>query len=124
MRNTDQRVLAVKQRTMEINRKKQMQQSRMVGISAVALSLLFIAGLSFTMPSIMEGMSDDSYIYPGLTAGIFDTSGGLGYLLIALLAFALGVCVTILSYRIHHRNRELTDEEKKQELENNCGRAD
>lgn len=121
MRNTKQRVDAVKQRTMEINKKRRVQQGYIIGISSVVACLLLITGLSFTMPDIMERLSNNSYVYPVLTASIFDTSSGLGYLLIAFLSFVLGVCVTILSYRIHLRNQKQEKEQKRQEQENNHG---
>lgn len=122
MRNTEKRVAAVKKRTMEIRRQSQTRQRRIVGIFFTAACLLLITGLSFAMPGIMKRLSSDSYAYPGLTASIFDESGTLGYLLIGLLAFALGVCVTILCYRLHLRNIEVDKEKRKQE--ENDDRAD
>jgi hypothetical protein len=37
-------------------------------------------------------------------------SGAAGYVLIGLLAFALGCCVTILCFRLRRRNREERDD--------------
>ncbi len=105
MRSTEERVAAVKRRTKEIQRQKQIRQGRIVGISSVAACLLFIVGISFAMPGIMACMPGGAYTYSGVAASIFDGSDGFGYVLIGFLAFALGVSVTILCYRIRLRNR-------------------
>ena len=113
MRNTEQRVAAVKRRAKEIQRQKKARRGRTVGISSAAACLIFIVGLSFAMPGIMAGMANGAYTYVGAAASIFDGSGGFGYVLIGLLAFALGVSVTILSYHIQlrsRRNRENAEE--------------
>ena len=113
MRNTEQRVAAVKRRAKEIQRQKKARRGRTVGISSAAACLIFIVGLSFAMPGIMAGMANGAYTYVGAAASIFDGGGGFGYALIGLLAFALGVSVTILSYHIQlrsRRNRENAEE--------------
>ena len=40
----------------------------------------------------------------------------LGYIVIGLLAFLLGVCVTVLLYRLRRRNERRSREEKEDEL--------
>ncbi len=111
MRSTKQRVEATQQRITSLNRQKQIHRGYVISLLATVFCLVLITGLSFILPGIMESLSGDVGIYPGLTASIFDIFGGLGYLLIALLAFALGICVTILSYHIHLRNKEREDDE-------------
>ena len=105
MRNTEERVLAVKQRAKEIERQKRIRKGRIVMVSYSAASLLLIIGLSFAMPGIMAGMPESEYAYFGAAAGIFNQNEGFGYVLIGLLAFLLGVSVTILGYRLRLRNR-------------------
>ncbi|MGI6497968.1 MAG: DUF4179 domain-containing protein [Oscillospiraceae bacterium] len=105
MRSTEERVAAVKQRAKEMERQKQMRRSRGAVILSVAACLLFIITLAFAMPGIMADLPGGSYAYAGAAAGVFDGSGGFGYVLVGLLAFVLGVSVTILCYRIRLRNR-------------------
>ena len=100
MRNTEERVLAVKQKAQEIERQKQKRHSRNVMVLSTAACLLFIVGLSFAMPGITAGMPESEYAYFGVAASIFDGSGGFGYVIIGLLAFILGVSVTILAYSV------------------------
>lgn len=40
-----------------------------------------------------------------MTASIFHNSNALSYIIIGLVAFLLGVCVTILGVRVHHLNK-------------------
>ena len=62
-----------------------------------------ILGLALAMPSVTARFSGADY-YGGMTASLF-TGESLGYLLVGLLAFALGVCVTVLCVRLHERER-------------------
>lgn len=105
MRNTEERVAAVKLRSKEMKRQKQVRQGRIISISFVAACLLLIIGLSFAMPDMLVGLPSGAHIYSGTAASIFDGSRAFGYVLIGVLAFSLGVSVTILSYRIHLRNQ-------------------
>lgn len=105
MRNTEERVLAVKQRARELERQKRIRKGRIVTACYAAACLLLIIGLSVAMPGVMAGMPEGEYAYFGTAAGIFDRSGGFGYVLIGLLAFLLGVSVTILGYRLNLRSR-------------------
>ncbi|MGI6586622.1 MAG: DUF4179 domain-containing protein [Lutisporaceae bacterium] len=105
MRSTEERVLAVKLRAKEIEGQKRIRRGRMLYISSFAACLLFIVGLSFVMPSVMDSMSDDGYVNFGTAASIFDGRNFFGFVLIGFLAFALGVSVTVLSYKIKQRNQ-------------------
>ena len=63
------------------------------------------------MPSVTARFSGADY-YGGMTASLF-TGESLGYLLVGLLAFALGVCVTVLCVRLHERERDEGSEEER-----------
>ena len=106
MRSNEERVVEVKRRIEQKKRKDKLQRSRMVMAAAVAASILLIAGLSAFMPGIAGQISTDSYSHYGMTASIFHNSNALSYIIIGLVAFILGVCVTILGVRIHHLNKE------------------
>ena len=47
-----------------------------------------------------------------MTASLF-SGESLGYLLVGLLAFALGVCVTVLCVHLHERERGEGSEEER-----------
>ena len=104
MRNTEERAAAVKQRAKEMQRQKHIRRSRIVMVSSAAACLFIIVGLSLAMPGIIAGMPESEYAHFGAAAGIFNMNGAFGYVLIGLLAFVLGVSVTILGYRIRLKN--------------------
>ena len=111
MRNTEERVLAVKLRTKEIEGQKRIRRGRMLCISSFAACLLLLVGLSFVMPGVMNSMSGGEYTNFGTAASIFEGNNFFGFVLIGFLAFALGVSVTILSYKIKLTN-QLDQEDK------------
>ena len=74
------------------------RRSRIAAVSGAAACLAAILGLALAMPSVTARFSDADY-YGGMTASLF-TGESLGYLLVGLLAFALGVCVTALCFRL------------------------
>ena len=43
---------------------------------------------------------------PSIDASILGSGGAWGFVLIAALAFCLGVCVTLLSVKLRNRSRE------------------
>ena len=106
MRSNEERIAEVKRRMEQKKRQEELQRSRIVMISAVAASLLFIAGLSFFMPEIAGQISTEGYSRYEMTASICHNSNALSYIIVGLVAFILGVCVTILGVRIHHLNKE------------------
>lgn len=116
MRTTEERVAAVKQRAREIEEKRSRRRVRVISFAALAASLLIIVGLSFLIPIFLAESSTADFTQPAATASIFNGHESLGYILIGILAFALGAAITIFFYRIQHRNKGETD--------NKDGRAD
>ena len=113
MRTTEERVLAVKLRIKKIEGQKRIHRGRMLCIGSFAACLFLILGLSFVMPRVMVAMPDTGYDNFATTASIFDGSNFYGFALIGFLAFALGVSVTILSYKIKLINQ--SDQEDKED---------
>ena len=48
--------------------------------------------------------------FPG-AASIFENNSAQGYILMGMICFLLGVCVTVLLYRLHRKNRENQSDE-------------
>ena len=69
-----------------------------------------IVSLALVMPGITEGFSDTA-LGGGMAASIF-SGRSLGYLVVGLLAFALGVCVTVLCVRLRGHEGDSADEER------------
>lgn len=104
MHTTSERAERIEQRACELRRQQQKRRDRFaVGLSA-AISLLLVVVAALAMPSLMarQGFETSS---SGAAASVFHVSSATGYVIISVLAFVLGCCVTILCYRLR-RNRE------------------
>lgn len=115
MRSNEERVVEVKRRIAEKERQKKLRRSRIAAISAVAACLVLIVVLSLFMPGIAGQLRPGGYSDYEMVASMFGENGALGYIIIGLLAFFLGVCVTILCFRIRLLNREEQSVEDKKE---------
>ena len=115
MRSNEERVVEVKRRIAEKERQKKLRRSRIAAVSAVAACLVLILVLSLFMPGIAGQLRPGGYSDYEMVASMFGENGALGYIIIGLLAFLLGVCVTILCFRIRLLNREEQSVEDKKE---------
>ena len=115
MRSNEERVAEVKRRIAEKERQKKLRRSRIAAVSAVAACLVLILVLALFMPGIAGQLRPGGYSDYEMVASMFGENGALGYIIIGLLAFLLGVCVTILCFRIRLLNREEQSMEDKKE---------
>ena len=115
MRSNEERIAEVKRRIAEKERQKKLRRSRIAAVSAVAACLVLILVLSLFMPGIAGQLRPGGYSDYEMVASMFGENGALGYIIIGLLAFLLGVCVTILCFRIRLLNREEQSMEDKKE---------
>ena len=82
--------------------------------STVAACLVLLIGASLAMPGIAASIQTGDYSGFETAASIFHSGVALGYIVIGLLAFLLGVCVTVLCFRLRQMNRE-DDQNKERE---------
>ena len=95
MRSHEERFAETKRRIAARQRREQRRRSTITTLSAAAACLVLIVGVSFAMP--------------GMVAGV---RAALGYIVIGLLSFLLGVCVTVLCFRLRQMNREDSSDRK------------
>lgn len=110
MRTTAERLAAAKQRARELERARQRRRARGILCAGTAACLVVIVSLALVMPGITEGFSDTA-LGGGMAASIF-SGRSLGYLVVGLLAFVLGVCVTVLCVRLRGHEGDSADEER------------
>lgn len=112
MRSTEERAAAVRRRVAQIERRKRQRRNRIAALSSVAACFAVIVGMSFVMPGISEKLTAGDYAGYETAASIFGGSAAAGYIIIGLLAFVLGVCVTVLCFRLkvfQKKNEETGD---------------
>ena len=106
MRSPEERVAEAKRRIAAREREKKLRRNMITMASAVAACLALLAGVSFAMPGITARIRPEDYSGFETSASIFNGSAALGYTVIGLLAFLLGVCVTVLCFRLRRMSRE------------------
>ena len=72
----------------------------------MAACLAVIAGVSLSMPDTVSRIEMGTSSGFETAATMLGGSTALGYIVVGLLAFVLGVCVTVLCFRIRRLNEE------------------
>ena len=106
MRSHEERVAETKRRIAKIERAKRLRRNTITMASAVAACLALLIGASLAMPGIAANIQTGDYAGFETAASIFHGGAALGYIVIGLLAFLLGVCVTVLCFRLRQMSRE------------------
>ena len=106
MRSHEERVAETKRRIAQIEREKRRRRNTITLASAVAACLALLIGASLAMPGIAAHIQTGDYAGFETAASIFHGGAALGYIVIGLLAFLLGACVTVLCFRLRQMSRE------------------
>ena len=114
MRSHEERVAETKRRIAKIEREKRRRRNTVTMASAVAACLVLLVGASFAMPGIAASIQAGDYSGFETAASMYGGGAALGYIVIGLLAFLLGVCVTVLCFQLRQMNRE-DDQNKESE---------
>ena len=105
MRSHEERFAETKRRIAARQRREQRRRSTITTLSAAAC-LVLIVGVSFAMPGVVAGIRPGDYAGYETAASMYGGGAALGYIVIGLLSFLLGVCVTVLCFRLRQMNRE------------------
>ena len=106
MRSYEERVAETKRRIAARQREKRLRRNTITMASAVAACLALLIGASLAMPGIAANIQTGDYSGFETAASMYGGGAALGYIVIGLLAFLLGVCVTVLCFRLRQMNRE------------------
>ena len=106
MRSLEERVAETKRRIAKMEQEKQLRRDKITMISAAAACLVLLIGASLAMPGIAAKIQAGDYSGFETSASMYGGGAALGYIVIGLLAFLLGVCVTVLCFRIRQLSRE------------------
>lgn len=103
MRTNEARARLIHRRTAEIKQERQIKKQRRLDAACMAACLFLVIGIGAMMPGLMRNAADGSIVHSSGTASLIGSHAALGYIMMGLLAFLLGVCVTVLLYRVHRR---------------------
>ena len=102
----EERVAETKRRIAKIERENRLRRNTITMVSAVAACLALLIGASLAMPGIAASIRTGDYSGFETAASMYGGGAVLGYIVIGLLAFLLGVCVTVLCFRLRQMSRE------------------
>ena len=114
MRSHEERVAETKQSIAKIEWEKRLRRNTITMASAVAVCLVLLIGASLAMPGIAAKIQAGDYSGFETAASMYGGGAALGYIVIGILAFLLGVCVTVLCFRLQQISRE-DDQNKESE---------
>lgn len=116
MRTNEERAGLVHKRAAEIKRERQKKKQRALDMSCIAACLILVIGLGLFMPELAAGIPSGEVHHAFGAASLVGSHAALGYILMGLMAFLLGVFVTVLLYRLHRRNERKQQENSNDEL--------
>lgn len=109
MRTNEERAALVRQRTETIKeeRRRKKRRSRMTVLGGVSLAacLCLLVAMGSAMPQITAGFGEATVSHTSGAASLLAGSEALGYVIMAVFAFLLGICVTLLLHVIHRRQQ-------------------
>ena len=116
MRTDEERAGLIHKRTAEIKRERQRKKQRALDGSCIGACLVLIVGIGSFLPDWVVGIPGGEVHHASGAASLVGSHAALGYILMGLMAFLLGVCVTVLLYRLHRRNERKQRENSNDEL--------
>ena len=116
MRTNEERAGLIHKRTVEIKRERQKKKQRTLDMICIAACLILVVGIGSFMPGLTAGIPGGEVHHASGAASLVGSHAALGYILMGIMAFLLGVCVTVLLYRLRRRNERKHQENSNDEL--------
>ncbi len=104
MRTNEERVRLIQNRTAEIKQEKRKKKQWMLDIVCITACLLLVINIGIVMSELTTEIEGENIAGPSGMASMIGSHPAVGYIVMGLLAFILGVCVTVLLYRLKRRN--------------------
>ena len=123
MRTNEERAALVRRRTEKIKEEQQRKRHKMhmtvLSGASLAACLCILVNVGIAMPQIAPEFGEASISHTSGAASLLAGSEALGYVMMGIFAFFLGVCVTLLLYVIHRRQRRQMQESESKEPDGN-----
>ncbi len=110
MRSNEQRIDALHKRAAELKKSSMLIRTWVLGAASVACSFALLMLLVNWMPGTADTLAPGEP--SGMSGSIFSENGFLGYLVTALIAFLLGISVTMFCFCLKKRQEKQNNEEQ------------
>ncbi len=112
MRTNEERIAALHSRALKLERDDKNRQFTVFCSVSAAVCLAVLAGIASIMPRVSRNGLIENGPEAAMNASIFAGSSVLSYLVIAILAFLLGITVTVFCFRL----KKWLDEKDRKDL--------
>ena len=116
MRTNEERAGLVHKRAAEIKAKRQNKKQRAWDAICIVVCLILVVEIGSFMSGWTAGLTGSEVQHASGAASLVGSHAELGYILMGLFSFILGICVTVLLYRLHRRNKRARQENPNNEL--------
>ena len=116
MKAFEERIRLVHERTARRKRARARRRRLALNAACMAACLLPVTGIGALMPGLMARSAGGGVAHVSGAASLIGGHAALGYILMGLMAFLLGVCVTVCLYRLRRRDERRRREEGSDEL--------
>lgn len=103
MRSTTERMKLLKIRTDEINKRRTARKHAITAVSCYSFCIAFIVIISLLVSNL--NFAGYEQMRPIGVASIFINKPFLGYIVVGILAFLLGISVTLMCDMLHKRKK-------------------
>lgn len=109
MRTNEERLELIRRRTEELKTENQKKKDRknlaFIGTAGFAACFAVLIYAASAMPGIIAGFDSSSGSHNSGVASLLAESDALGYVIMAILSFLLGVFLTLLLHVVHRRQQ-------------------
>ena len=104
MKTTEERMKLISQRTDELKKeikiKENLKKRRTVSAGCMAACIMIVVCAGALMPSLIKTAENGDVTYRYVAASIISEAPAAGYVIMGLMSFALGVCLTLVIFRL------------------------
>ena len=100
MRTNEERLAAMHRRAAELTKQKRMKQSLITGAAGIAGCVMMLILLVVRISGISTALQEDPAAGAMMSASIFAGNSSLSYIIVGIIAFLLGVSVTVFCFRL------------------------
>ena len=108
MRSTTERIKLAKKQADEIKKQRNEKRHRLAVISCYSFGIALIVVISALVCNLNIAGCEQTPMHD--TASIFANKGFLGYVVVGILAFLLGISVTLMCDILHKSNKVRNEE--------------
>ena len=111
LKSNEQRIAEMHRRASNIDKNDRQVKVKLYYICAAAVTAAAMFFIVFILPG-MSGNSALSETFDGMYGSVFSEGTALNYIVVGILAFVLGVALTIFCYKLNKWQKEKTHNEE------------